>query len=272
MVFLYFLVFLHDGNCLLLSDHCSLPILMAYSAEESSPLTQVSDPCCICSEIFSSDSELTHHLLDHANEEKFKTLLSELEAQNGKRNQTVIPMRTKRHSGPEFIRTSFVREPPLRKKVEVPAAPPEPEVWEIVSDDEEPDKDPNPKKAKLSSSFRLVSSGNTPNNANNTTNNNTSSEKGPPFNCHSCTSVFNDAVAFREHLATHEKPRPFVCHICKKSFAYKGTLRQHLHLHISERSHECRVCHKKFSIKSVLRKHEETHELQHHQEPQKNNS
>lgn len=231
---------------------------MAYSAEESSPLTKVSDSCCICNEEFSSDGDLASHLLEHANEEKFKSLLAELEAKNGAKPPVLnMPMQTKRR-GPEFIKTSFVREPPLRKK---PAPPPpaEPEVWEIISDDDEPNDNqkPNAKKAKLSNSFRLVSSVN----SGNTTKTGTQ-EAGPPFNCHSCTSVFNDSAAFREHLLTHEKPRPYVCHICKKSFAYKGTLRQHLHLHISDRSHECRVCHRKFSIKSVLRKHEESHELQ----------
>ena len=236
---------------------------MAFSAEESSPLTKVSDSCCICNEEFSSDSELASHLLEHANEEKFKTLLAELESKNGtKASATSRPLQPTRR-GPEFIKTSFVREPPVRKK-SVPALPAEPEVWEIVSDDDEPSENQQSnaaKKAKLSNSFRLVSSG--PKTA--------TSDVGPPFNCHSCTSVFNDATAFREHLLTHEKPRPYVCHICKKSFAYKGTLRQHLHLHISDRSHECRVCHRKFSIKSVLRKHEESHELQHLQE-QRNNS
>lgn len=248
---------------------------MAYSAEESSPVLDFADSCCVCNEEFSSDGELAAHLLDHAEEDKFKKLLAELKTRNGPITST--PVRNFRSKGPEFIKTSFVKEPPLRKKPE--PMPTEPEVWEIVSDDDEPNggqvSNPN-KKVKLSNSFRLVSSVVTPNNKsnskNNNNNNNAPSVKGPPFHCHLCSSVLNDDVAFREHLQTHDKPRPFVCHICKKSFAYKGTLRQHLHLHISEKSHECRFCHKKFSIKSVLRLHEESHESQQLQEQRNNNN
>ncbi|GFY75184.1 uncharacterized protein TNIN_351501 [Trichonephila inaurata madagascariensis] len=54
---------------------------MAYSAEESSPVEHF-ESCCICDEEFSSDSELTNHLLDHANEEEFKSSLKKLEEKN----------------------------------------------------------------------------------------------------------------------------------------------------------------------------------------------
>lgn len=244
---------------------------MAYSAEESSPVAYVSDPCCICDEEFSSDVALANHLIDHTNEEEFKALLAE---KDKSRHVPPPPLNTTptrpiavvggRQVIPEFTKTSFVREPPVRKKPVVPVVnnttPSVPEVWEIVSDSD--DEEPNSKKAKLNNSFRLVTPGGSQTNS-------TGKETGPPFHCHSCSSVFNDAVLFREHLLTHDKPRPYICHICKKSFAYKGTLRQHLHLHISEKSHECKVCHKKFTIKSLLRKHEETHEMPQLQE-QKN--
>lgn len=236
---------------------------MAHSADESSPIAYISDPCFICNEEFATDLQLTNHLLEHANEEKFKTLLAEKE-KNASTSNNIAPSRSVVMGGrqiiPEFTKTSFVREPPIRKKPVVNATPAEPEVWEIISDSDE-ESNVNPKRQKLCNSFRLVNPG-----ASQATGNSSNKETGPPFHCHSCSSVFNDAVAFRDHLLTHDKPRPYVCHICKKSFAYKGTLRQHLHLHISEKSHECKVCKKKFSIKSLLRKHEETHDIQQFQE------
>lgn len=231
------------------------------SAEETpeTPIVTEMPQCFICNQEFDSDRELVDHLLEHANEEKFKTLLAELESQNkSKPPVSSIPFSTIQR-GPSFIRTSFVNE--SRKKSTAAAiAHAEPEIVDLASDDESnANQESNSKKAKVS---RPIASGSLAKNP--------SSETGPPFKCNSCASVFNDAAAFRSHLLTHERPRPYICHICKKSFASKGALRQHLHMHIGERLHECRFCHKKFTIKSVLRKHEESHELQHLQERRNN--
>ncbi|XP_035219732.1 zinc finger protein 709-like [Stegodyphus dumicola] len=227
---------------------------MSVSPEESSPVTYVTESCCVCDEEFSSDTELSNHLVEHANDEEFQSKLKEAE-------QNVNKSSTNRVAA-EYTKTGFVKEQNARKSA-VPRSS-SPEVWEIVSDDSDDDAKKSSKVPKLSNSFRLVS---TPNKTQTTpaiepTVTTPVTEPGPPYNCRICKTVFQDLKTFQEHLLTHEKPRPYVCQICNKSFAYKGTLRQHLHMHIGEKSHECKVCHKKFSIKSLLRKHEETHDMQ----------
>lgn len=227
---------------------------MMASAEEIPPEKETPQ-CFICNQEFDTDKELVEHLIAHSTEERFVTLLAELEEKNkSKPPATSVPFSTNQR-GPSYIRTSFVNE--SRKKSS------EPEIVDLASDDEfNENQESNSKKAKVSNIPRPVASA--------SSSKNISSESGTPFKCNTCSSEFNDSAAFRAHLATHERPRPYICHICKKSFASKGALRQHLHMHIGDRLHECRFCHRKFTIKSLLRKHEETHELQHLQE-RKNN-
>ncbi|GFX19075.1 zinc finger protein 628 [Trichonephila clavipes] len=258
---------------------------MAYSAEESSPV-ECFESCCICDEEFSSDSELTNHLLDHANEDEFISSLKKLEENiaSGTTNSTLSKPVNARE---QTLKRSFTQ----RSK--------SPELWEIVSDDSDDENNKN-KVTKSSSNFRLVKpASSTPQASQNPSQQppkppqqlqkpsqqlqkppqqlqkppqRSLKPSQPPlsnqkslqnsFTCPHCAMVFKDAKLYKEHLTTHEKARPYACRICNKSFAYKGTLRQHLHLHIGEKSHECKVCHKKFSLKRMLRQHEETHEAE----------
>ncbi|GBN29987.1 hypothetical protein AVEN_198479-1 [Araneus ventricosus] len=228
---------------------------MAYSAEESSPV-EYFESCCICDEEFSSDSELTNHLLEHANDEEFKSSLKRFELKNS------IPERRK--SG------SFVGQPIKRSFSQRSKSP---EVVELLSDESDDESSKNKKQAAPPVASNQVKAAATTNVAKPTQNTQNPVQTNPNpkaaqlgiYNCTQCSMVFKDLKLYKEHLSTHDKARPYACQICNKKFAYKGTLRQHLHLHIGEKSHECKVCHKKFSLKRMLRQHEETHELEQRQ-------
>ncbi|GFU33882.1 uncharacterized protein NPIL_698061 [Nephila pilipes] len=248
---------------------------MAYSAEESSPV-EYFESCCICDEEFSSDSELTNHLLDHANDDEFKSSLKKFEQNNTSRTPGTTNLNT-----PTLLKSSTAREQTIKRTFTQRSK--SPELWEIVSDDSDDESNKNKKVAGSSSNFRLVKPASTtpqasqnpsqqspnppqqPQNPLQPTPPNQKSVQNSTFTCQHCALVFKDAKLYKEHLATHDKARPYSCQICNKKFAYKGTLRQHLHLHIGEKSHECKVCHKKFSLKRMLRQHEETHEMEQRQ-------
>ncbi|XP_042911236.1 B-cell CLL/lymphoma 6 member B protein isoform X2 [Parasteatoda tepidariorum] len=121
---------------------------MAYSAEESSPIPYSTESCCICDEEFSSDSDLANHLVTHADEEVFKAGLLELE----KKTPTKHP--PPHSSTPVISRTVSLKEPLKRTASQRSKSP---EVWEIISDDSDDESNKNKKSAKLSNSFRLVS-------------------------------------------------------------------------------------------------------------------
>ncbi|GFQ96408.1 uncharacterized protein TNCT_679111 [Trichonephila clavata] len=253
---------------------------MAYSAEESSPV-ECFESCCICDEEFSSDSELTNHLIDHANEDEFKSSLIKLEESNASHTLGTKNLNSSTLSKPVNAREQTQKRTFTQRSKS-------PELWEIVSDDSDDENNKN-KVTKSSSNFRLVKpSSNTPRASQNPSQQpqkpaqqlqkppqpSLNPSQPPPsnqkslqnsFTCPHCAIVFKDAKLFKEHLTTHEKARPYACRICNKKFAYKGTLRQHLHLHIGEKSHECKICHKKFSLKRMLRQHEETHEAEQRQ-------
>ncbi|GIX82961.1 uncharacterized protein CEXT_251431 [Caerostris extrusa] len=258
---------------------------MSYSAEESSPVTYF-ESCCICEEEFSSDSELATHLLDHANEDIFKSSLQKLEEKASRKSESSrlgnVQAKATNIGGQK--RTFSQRST-------------SPEVF-IVSDDSDDESTKNKKPVGTTNIVRLVKSvtNNSPKsqlpvNAKTTTPNSAVVNSKPPapnsvpsvvkpsvpnpnapatkrgqnnFNCTQCPMVFSNINLYKEHFKTHtqdhpDKTRPYSCQICNKKFAYKGTLRQHLHLHIGEKAMFVRSAIRS-SLKRMLRQHEETHE------------
>lgn len=237
---------------------------------------QTSAQCCICKEDFPSDDELANHLLEHTEESTFANAIKEAKKDSAPVNSSSTVQ--------TFNRKRPLNGPDARKNIS--GRPASPEVWEIISDEE--DYSPSPLKTpskvqnissasntptKLSNA-KLVSGGssasNTPTKLNNVpitppngsvipmrTQNTLTATNGQAFFCSICCRVFSDAAALNSHKATaHAKKDNFVCQICYKSFSYKCTLRQHLFLHIREKEHICNICKKGFSLKNQLRKHQ----------------
>lgn len=248
---------------------------MAYSVKKSLPLNEVRDSCFICNEEFSSNYDLTKHLLDHANEAKFKDLLANLEYRLSARcPPTTAPIRTPQE--PEFIKTSF-RRPLKRRNPTYPLAEPkvveiitidddepsdnvmsnpvavvaEPEGVEIVTiDDDEPFENVVTKPVAVIPGFKLVKREKLQN---------ISPEIGSYHGYYPSTSAFFGINGISEHVVIKKEPSAYFCYICKKPYISKPSLRNHLFRHIRDPCFQCGFCLKKFTMKNILQKHKEKH-------------
>lgn len=248
---------------------------MDYSVKKSPPLTEVCDSCFICNEEFSSNYGLAKHLLEHANEAKFKDLLEQLESRlSANLPGTTAPNRTNLEE-PEFIKTSLRR--PLKRKNPIhPVA--EPKVIEVITidDDESADNevsrsvavvadiegveiitidDDEPVVSKLVAvvpEFRLVKEETLPN---------IYSEIGPHHMYYPSMPGCFGINTIDEHVVIKKEPSVYFCDICKKPYVNRATLQTHLFRHIRDPCFQCDVCLKKFTMRAFLRKHRKVHIL-----------
>ncbi|XP_055948329.1 putative zinc finger protein 840 [Argiope bruennichi] len=231
--------------------------VMASYPEESSPI-EYSESCCICDENFSSDFELTYHLIEHANEEKYKSSLKKFE-------QKILA--TDQHQSGVFMNQSMKS---LRKRSTSP------EMVDLLSDESDDESRRNKKQATNNETKNSSPATNNQVKAdavNNAikpierpqnpvqTNSTPKAAQSGVYNCTPCIMVFKNLKLYKKHLSNHEKAGPYACPSCDSKFASKYSLQQHLDLHTEMKSYECKVCHKIFASKQTLSRHEETHKL-----------
>ncbi|XP_050416034.1 uncharacterized protein LOC126829911 [Patella vulgata] len=79
------------------------------------------------------------------------------------------------------------------------------------------------------------------------------------FPCSICDHVSLTANHLRQHMRIHSGVRPYKCDVCDKSFNQKPNLTRHVRIHTGEKPYICEICGRAFIESGKLTKHHRVH-------------
>ncbi|XP_077581462.1 uncharacterized protein LOC144202481 [Stigmatopora nigra] len=80
-----------------------------------------------------------------------------------------------------------------------------------------------------------------------------------PYRCLYCPKAFTALAGLNVHVRQHTGERPYVCAVCGKGWPSGGDLQKHMRVHTGERPYTCEECGKSFAISCHLNEHRRIH-------------
>nr|XP_054773561.1 zinc finger protein Xfin-like [Lytechinus pictus] len=212
------------------SEKCHLDEhVRIHSGEDSA---EESYQCQNCSETFSTQSDLTSHMIKHDGDHAFVCI---------------------------YCSRSFPEQALLEEHLKVHEAEGSPESYQCSECDQffmrQSDLTKHMKKAhKIFPGYDCSYCGNTFANKNHLTEHERSHTGERPFPCTECEWSFMTKSHLRRHMRTHNRENPLKCSYCSVTFSSAKHLENH-----SRNAHRCSVRKERFSSKASLIAHSKTH-------------